>query len=73
MPACSVGGAAQQARREQVAGLEEWACTGLADPDTVVLDTVIRAETFLISDSLSREGQSRFTPLRDADGRSSSA
>ncbi|MFJ9359342.1 3'-5' exonuclease family protein [Streptomyces mirabilis] len=30
---------AQQARREQVAGLEEWAGTVLADPDTVVLDT----------------------------------
>ncbi|MCX4580713.1 3'-5' exonuclease [Streptomyces sp. NBC_01571] len=30
---------AQQARRDQVAGLERWAGTVLADPDTVVLDT----------------------------------
>ncbi|MEU1036903.1 3'-5' exonuclease [Streptomyces mirabilis] len=29
----------REARREQVAGLEEWARTVLADPDTVVLDT----------------------------------
>ncbi|MFF7987707.1 hypothetical protein ACFZDK_53205 [Streptomyces sp. NPDC007901] len=63
---------ADRARWDDLGPTIAWAQTILADPDAyAVLDTVIRAETCLTSESLSGEGRSRFTPPRDADGRSS--
>lgn len=62
---------AVEARRREVKALEEWARDVLADPDTAIMDTVIRAETCLTSESASGGPRSRFTPTRDAEDRSS--
>lgn len=54
-------GHAREARRDEVASLIEWARAVLTDPDTVVLDAVIRGEACLTSGSVSANARGRIT------------
>ncbi|BDM74836.1 hypothetical protein HEK616_83230 (plasmid) [Streptomyces nigrescens] len=57
--------AARERRRREVADLRDWARTLFVDGQAVILDTVIRADLCLTSDSVYVDLRAQFTPTKD--------